>query len=769
MDIKNQYVDLTTNGRLFPTWIMANFKKYKLPALVLGTEDVCIKEKAKTKQDLRQYQIFLTKYLDYRSPFKDILVYHGLGTGKTATAINIYNTLYNYNPGWNVYLLIKAALHRSTWIGELKNWISPNEKEFRMKNIIFIHYDSPFANREFFEAVRMADTSKKNMYIIDECHNFMSNVYGNISTNKGKRAQEIYDYIIQDKKENSSSRVVLLSGTPAINSPFELALLFNLLRPGTFPRSESHFNQLFISQTLKGEMNSAMKNMFQRRILGLVSYYVGATPDYFAKQIPHNISVKMSTYQKDIYKYYADIEAKARMRSKGKQETYRTYTRQACNFVFPHISQFITGEQRPRPNAFKISEREAEKLSHANLKVDAITGKVMDLQGYKSAVEKYMKAFEEYMDDINEKDIASGYTLQDDIKKYHDKYKDDYETFQEKEAKKSNLYNELYKCSVKGMYMFFNIMKSKGSALIYTNYVLMEGIQLMKVYLKYFGYSLYKDEKTGNIGHRYAEYHGNVDVEMRELYKSAFNDPKNKTGDLIKIIMISPAGVEGISLRNVRQIHIFEPYWHEVRITQMIGRGIRLLSHCDLPMNERIVDVYRYKAIIDDTIETSDQYIENAARNKDRLITSFLDAVKESAVDCQLNYEHNILKQDLKCFIFDDASLLSKQIGPAYKTDIMDDINMNTGSSSLNSVTRKVKVTKISAVKKLSQDGEEKDKYSSPEKIWCDFETGTVYELDMHYPIGRIGRDENNTLLRLDGNTYIIDMLIPIPMIRTQD
>lgn len=764
MDNTKQYVDLTINGRLFPTWIMANFKKFKLPTLVVGEDDACLR---KTTDDLRQYQSFLLKYLDYRSPFKDILVYHGLGTGKTATAINIYNMLYNYNPGWNVFIIVKAALHKGTWNDELQKWITKGvDTDHRMKNLIFIHYDSPFADKEFSEAVRMSDTSKKNLYIIDECHNFISNVYGNVTTQKGKRAQEIYDYIIQDKKDNDGSRIVLLSGTPAINKPFELALLFNLLRPGTFPKSESQFNQLFVNQTLHGEMNSARKNLFQRRILGLVSYYIGATPDYFAKEIPHYVDVKMSIYQRDIYKYYADVEAKARIKSKGKQETYRTYTRQACNFVFPHISQRITGEQRPRPGAFRMTEHEAEKMEHGKLKVD-ITGQLMDIQGYKKELDVYLKAFEEYMDNLDSEDTKAGHTLQNDIDAFHKKYNDDYDKFFEKENK-SQLFTKLFESSAKAMNMIFTILCSPGPVLIYTNYVLMEGIQLMKIYLKYFGFSLWdrKGETSGKDGFRYAEYHGNIDEDVRKIYKDSFNDKNNKVGNMIKIIMISPAGVEGISLRNVRQIHIFEPYWHETRIKQMIGRGIRLLSHCDLPMDNRVVDVYRYKAIIDESIETSDQYIEKEARNKDRLINSFLDAVKEAAVDCQLFYEHNVLKQDIKCFMFNEHSLLSKQIGPAYKKDIIDDEKMNTGSNSMNSITRKVKVTKINAVKKISKDDEE-PKYTSSEKYWCNLETGTVYDLELHYAIGKINRDSHGILAKLDKDTFIIDMVIPIPMVKS--
>jgi SNF2 family DNA or RNA helicase len=71
--------------------------------------------------------------------------------------------------------------------------------------------------------------------------------------------------------------------------------------------------------------------------------------------------------------------------------------------------------------------------------------------------------------------------------------------------------------------------------------------------------------------------------------------------------MISPAGAEGINLRNVRQVHIMEPYWNEVRIEQVIGRAIRQCIHKDLPMEERNVDVFRYKMIRKSKKETSDE------------------------------------------------------------------------------------------------------------------------------------------------------------------
>ena len=73
----------------------------------------------------------------------------------------------------------------------------------RFANIIFIHYDSPFADRDFLEKVKRADTNKTSLFVIDESQRFINNVYNNISSKKGKRAQVIYDYIQQEKKDQN--------------------------------------------------------------------------------------------------------------------------------------------------------------------------------------------------------------------------------------------------------------------------------------------------------------------------------------------------------------------------------------------------------------------------------------------------------------------------------------------------------------------------------------------------------------------------------------
>ena len=153
-------------------------------------------------------------------------------------------------------------------------------------------------------------------------------------------------------------------------------------------------------------------------------------------------------------------------------------------------------------------------------------------------------------------------------------------------------------------------------------------------------------------------------------------------GEICKVIGITGAGAEGISLRNVRQVHIMEPYWNMVRIEQVKGRAVRICSHMDLPMDERKVEIYTYVArfsdeqvvaagdagipnairmkdaenIVDPTtgrkithIYTSDEGVYNVSLRKEQIIQSLLKLMKEVSVDCQMNAPDN--EPDLECFV----------------------------------------------------------------------------------------------------------------------
>jgi len=99
---------------------------------------------------------------------------------------------------------------------------------------------------------------------------------------------------------------------------------------------------LFIKTTNYQTLNELSKNLFQRRIMGLITFYIGSTPDLYATKDLHYLDIPMSDYHQDVYDTFEEYEEKLAKRgaSRGKDapKLYKSYTRQASNFVFPAIS-----------------------------------------------------------------------------------------------------------------------------------------------------------------------------------------------------------------------------------------------------------------------------------------------------------------------------------------------------------------------------------------------------------------------------------------------
>lgn len=62
-------------------------------------------------------------------------------------------------------------------------------------------------------------------------------------------------------------------------------------------------------------------------------------------------------------------------------------------------------------------------------------------------------------------------------------------------------------------------------------------------------------------------------------------------------LLLSVAGSEGLDLKGTRQIHVVEQPWTDTRLKQVIGRGIRYMSHSHLPSDQQNVDVVQWIAV----------------------------------------------------------------------------------------------------------------------------------------------------------------------------
>lgn len=133
------------------------------------------------------------------------------------------------------------------------------------------------------------------------------------------------------------------------------------------------------------------------------------------------------------------------------------------------------------------------------------------------------------------------------------------------------------------------------------------------------------------------------------IIKNAFNILENKDGRHIKFVLGSRVMNEGISLKNVGEVHILDAYFNFGRIDQVVGRAIRHCSHYKL-MNENnvypFVNVYKYVVALDGALSTEEELYQKAEL-KYLLIKKIERAMKEIAIDCPLNLHANMFQEEI--------------------------------------------------------------------------------------------------------------------------
>ena len=275
------------NRKAFADSIVRIFRKYRDKVIdPLDTadneEDLCKRQgdMSKNSRDLLDHQKIVRDYLLAETPYRGLLLYHGLGSGKTCSAIAVAESLLSTR---RVFVLLPASLQdnfrgeirkcgdpiyrfENYWepksirspedaemakgMGVSENYISKNGRIYitipnrppnyttldkKTQTEIGQQIDDVLDQRfTFINYNGITKTNIENIFppdqphifdnttvIIDEAHNLTSSV-----VNQSDIRRKIYDMIYNAK----DCKVVALSGTPIINRPNEIAFMMNLLR-----------------------------------------------------------------------------------------------------------------------------------------------------------------------------------------------------------------------------------------------------------------------------------------------------------------------------------------------------------------------------------------------------------------------------------------------------------------------------------------------------------------------------------------------------------
>ena len=830
-------------------WILPNRIGYNKeiyntfnPSKYLSKVDNAVKASCKCSSDscdidedyiklLRQQKI-VKDYMQFDGPYRGILLYHELGSGKSIASIAaaegyinqkkiVIMTPASLSQNYENELLIASKIGRNlkkTWtqikinkkspdmIAELSKyaissklvkkdglvWVplykddiegavikiekirynSADAKDAKYKAEIDVAINHIIRNRYTFinynglseKMVKELGTKPfdNSFIIIDEIHNFISRI-----VNGSRLAKAVYNHLMNA----TGLKLILLSGTPIINQPYEIATLINLVRgpikeyniellkkskvpdmkaviehlqennlysyidtinynenimsitllPDDFKRVDNNnakimknkwdkssdniikkvsevlnkteivklsirskiinnealptdkvvFNKLFIDDSNDDNIHIKNEDLFKRRILGTTSYYKTSGSDLFPKMLPP-VSRELFMTDHQIKKYLEVRLVEIRMDDRKKLfkkggakddvgSVYRAFSRMVCNFAFPDEINRI----------FPQDVRMLMKKEIANVDSDKSSDSDDDKDDAKQLNKDVAAAYSSQLDDAMNKLIKSDYL---DIDKLH------------------NLY------SPKFAQMYEDINESPGSVLVYSQFRMIEGLGIFKEVLNRQGYAEINIINSDDFGYmiddidvfdkkydnkRYVVFNsdriktnilmnifnGNskalpkiiqqqlkqvdIDIEKEQLY-----------GKIVKVMMITQSGAEGISLKNVRRVLITEYFWNSVRIDQVIGRAVRTCSHKSLPVEDQNVQVYSYlmnftkKQLNNnptlrskDKEITTDKHIYNIAKSKEGLINSFLKMLKAASLDCVIQSDINKpLSNGYKCY-----------------------------------------------------------------------------------------------------------------------
>ena len=209
------------------------------------------------------------------------------------------------------------------------------------------------------------------------------------------------------------------------------------------------------------------------------------------------------------------------------------------------------------------------------------------------------------------------------------------------------------------------IQESKGIVFVYSNYVRGGALQFAMAleehgYEPAVGLKLLENpsgEFAGGAGGgavgRYAFLTSDMTDRQLQTLIRRLRNPANALGQDIRVVIASPLVSEGIDLKNIRQIHILDPWYNMSRMEQIIGRGLRNCSHAGLPFAEQNCTVYLHITRYEDSAtETYDEYVYRVfVEAKAKSIAVVKRVLEESAVDCMTQLSTNQLPEDWRALV----------------------------------------------------------------------------------------------------------------------
>uniref|UniRef100_A0A6C0KUT1 Helicase ATP-binding domain-containing protein n=1 Tax=viral metagenome TaxID=1070528 RepID=A0A6C0KUT1_9ZZZZ len=588
----------------------AIYNKKEFTSLKVTKED----EKENESDSLFKHQKVISRFLSSYTPYDALLLFHEMGTGKTCAAFGAIEHLRKTDKRYDGAIIVTTNpsilnslieqlakvctknMYLPTYIDDITK-VDPKKLIAEIKATIKKTTDSfyEFNTLETFTSILekktrdemiVRDYSNK-IIIIDEVHNVK--LYGQGNNKQSNTYKQISRLLHLPK----NCKKIVMSGTPMTDKASEIADIMNLVLPTEkkFPVLEDFEREYLVSDenNIKRLRLDKVKD-FKNKIRGYVSY----------------LKASLSNIQTE---YVGRVVRPPLTHFRVVENPMSQHQKQAYQTAFAAYEKQQGGEVEAEKKKHDVYR----SVEQASLFVfpDSTFGK----DGY----EKYVKEKLDFRNQIAS--LFEGKTVEEKLHLLE-------------------RYSSTYAKTIR-----FILENPRHNTLVFNSAVHGSGVILFTKLLELFNFrSSFGIENT--VAKRYALITADLKDNLTPI-KNLFNDPKNKNGEFLQVIIFSATIAEGVSFSNVQEIHIQTPHWNYSQTSQVIARGLRLRSHQALIQagQKPIVKIYQHCAIADERElnKSIDMYKYSKSESKDISAKNIEHYIKEAAVDCQIFYERNVI------------------------------------------------------------------------------------------------------------------------------
>ena len=676
-------------------------------------------DKCRTSEDfeLSSVQRFVSRVLSPRTPYNSSLFYHGVGVGKTCAAVTVCESYLEAYPGRKVYIVappnIQEGFRRTIFDKEglrlgkgtthnshrgctgdiylsLTNTFTerdPKVIEQKVAKAIKTRYEF-FGYTSFYNHIRRtmskipagigaveSETLKRTILrnefsnrviIIDEAHNLRDVLteadddskddMGPIEDSKG--GKKLTPFLQEVLEVSEGITLVLMTATPMYNSYAEIVFLLNLLLTNDkFPRlaledvfdlKRETFNDAKGGRKLLGKIASCYVSFmrgenpltFPLRLEPVdeakVTEWCGLSPKRVAltpaeRERVAKLPCIAASFSPEVEALYKETAESIIASAEGLGITNMDLLIQAGNWIFP-------------------SEGEGDILDRIRQ------------GGFDSVFAKEKRGSSVQF--RCQEDIGAEWLLED------------------------NLPSASGKCAL----LINRLNNSKGVMFVYSRFVA-SGALSIALALEANGYTpavggplladgnQHPDGRQCALCERKERGHGKEHAFKPSKYVlltgseeispnnaasiNAARAASNKNGEDVKVVIGSQIAGEGLDLRYVREVVVFDSWYHLNKLEQIIGRGIRNCSHAALDEEKRncTVSLLVNEYASEPDLETIDMYSYRNALKKAVTVGNVTRVLKEYAMDCTLNKDAIVVEGlDPLPRLYDSQGLLRENV-----------------------------------------------------------------------------------------------------------